>query len=242
VSTQDVEQVMTTTLADMAAIQQAIRQLPRTQREELAEWILNSGDFSPFIAEPKLPWGAADRLLSVDEYLQVESDSALRHEYVAGALFTVPSPVIRHEVIVANVLSNFHVQLRGGPCKVFSSNARVRLRFDHNDLVYLPDVTVACGPFGEDALDFGYIMSPAIIVEVASPVTEVTDRREKALLYRCIPSLEEYVLIAQRSLHVTIFRRGNDWKPTVLTDARDTVEFHSVEANMTLADVYEGTR
>src|ERR1700743_1731619 len=110
------------TLADMVAIQQAIRQLPRTQREELAEWILNSGDFNTSLREPKLPWRNPESsgLLSVDEFLQMTVDGAGRHEYVAGSVFAMASPVLRHELLVANVLSNFHLQLRGGPCKVFS--------------------------------------------------------------------------------------------------------------------------
>jgi Uma2 family endonuclease len=237
-----VERIMTTTQADISTIKQAIRQLTRDQREDLAEWILNSADFGYPVSETAVAWGPEPRrLLSVEEYLQMES-GAVRYEYIAGEIFAMSAPVLRHEVIVANLLANFHAQLRGGPCKVFSSNAAVRLQVDQSDIIYLPDVTVACGPFSEDALNLQYLTNPCVVVEVLSPATEATDRREKALNYRHAPSLEEYVLIAQRSPNVTLYRRSDDWKPTVLMEPDAVLEFRAAEVNMTLADIYEGTR
>jgi Uma2 family endonuclease len=234
---------MATTLVDISAIQQAIRQLTRHQRERLAEWILNSGEFGDRIAETEPAWGEEKprRLLSVEEYLQLEYDG-FRYEYIAGETFVMNSPNLRHRVIVANVLANLHMQMRGGPCKVLSSNVSVRLRVDESEIFYLPDVTIACGPFSQDSLNLEYLTDPTVVIEVSSPATEATDRREKALNYRHLPSLEEYVLIAQRPLSVTVYRRAEHWMPTVLTQLDAVVEFHAVEAHMTLAEIYEGAR
>jgi Uma2 family endonuclease len=238
-----VEQIMTTTQADVLAIQQAIRQLTRDQREELAEWILNSADFGHRVAETPLAWvdSGTRRVFSVEEYLEMER-GAVRYEYVGGEIFAMNSPTVRHDVIVTNLLGNFHAQLRGGPCKMFSPNTAVRLRVDQSDIIYLPDLAIACGPFSEDALNLQYLANPVIVIEVASPATEATDRREKALNYRHVPSLEEYVLIAQRPPNVTLYRRCDDWKPTPVQEPDAVLELHAVEVNMTLADIYEGTR
>ena len=81
-----------------------------------------------------------------------------------------------------------------------------------------------------------------MIVEVFSPVTEDIDRREKLLNYRRIASLEEYVLVAQRSLEVLIFRRSDNWNPTVLTSPDDVLESRAVELSMSLEEIYEGLR
>jgi Uma2 family endonuclease len=238
-----VERIMTTTQADISAIQQAIRQLTREQREELAEWILNTADFGPRVAETPLAWGDSGirAVFSVEEYLEMKR-GAVRYEYVGGEIFAMNSPTVRHDVIVTNLLGNFHAQLRGGPCKMFSPNTAVRLRVDQSDIIYLPDLAVACGPFSEDALDLQYLANPVVVMEVSSPATEATDRREKALNYRRAPSLEEYVLIAQRPLNVTTYRRSNDWKPSILTEPDAVLELRAVEVHMTLADIYEGTR
>ena len=230
-----------TTIQD---IQQAIRQLSRLQREDLAEWILNSADFSERIAEVAAVYAVPreQRRFSLEEYLRMEAQSAVNYEYLAGEIFAMSCPMLRHEVLIANLLGRLHGQLRGGPCKVFSSNAKVRLQANEQDIVYHPDVTIACGPFSEGALDLQYLTNPCVVIEVLSPATEAIDRREKLLNYRQVPSLEEYVVIAQRPPQVTVHRRDGDWHSTVLTAMESVVEFASVEVSMTLEEIYEGTR
>jgi Uma2 family endonuclease len=229
------------TLADIQSIQQAIRRLARIEREDLAEWILNSPVFDVGVNEPALAYGGR-RLLTVEEYLVLEEDIAVRHEYVAGQIFAMSSPLIRHELITANLLVGFQNQLRGGPCKALSSHTKVRMRVQQDDIFYMPDMTVFCGPFTEEMLDQKYLTNPCVIVEVLSASTEAIDRREKALNYRHIPSLEEYLLVAQRTMEVTILRRSENWIPQVLTAPQDVYESRAVEVNITLADIYEGVR
>lgn len=232
---------MTTIQPDMQALQQAIRQLSRREREELAEWILNSPDREWGVAEPALPYGDK-RYFTVEEYLSFEEESLAGHEYVAGAIFPLVAPIVRHNMIATNLAVQFHSQLRGTPCRAFSSKIKLRLQVDGDDLFYVPDVMIACGPFTEEMLDAQWLTNPCIIVEVLSASTESIDRREKALNYRHIPSLEEYLVIAQRSMEVTVFRRSDQWRPRVLTSAEDVFESRAVEANISLATIYEGVR
>ena len=232
---------MTSSQTDIQAIRQAIRQLSRFEREELAEWMLNSPDFEVRVAETALAYGGR-HALTVEEYLQLEEESAVRHEYVAGQIFAMTSPLIRHELIVANLLCNFQSQLRGGPCKALSSHTKVGFQVDRADIFYFPDLTVACGPFTEEVLDQRYLTNPCVVVEVLSASTESIDRREKALNYRHIPSLEEYLIVAQRSMEVTVLRRSENWNARVMTGREDVFESRAVEVNVALADIYEGVR
>jgi Uma2 family endonuclease len=244
--------IMTTSLAqfqadsqaNIPALQQAIRTLTRFQREELAEWMLNSPDLTDAIAELRTVYGppGGHRSLTVEEFLQMEHGSPVRHEYVGGEIFEMRAPMPRHEVIVGNLLDHFRAQLRVGPSHVISSHLGLRLQVDACDLFYRPDIMIACGPFTAEALDLPYLTAPCVIVEVFSPVTEDIDRREKLLNYRRIPSVEEYVLVAQRSLQVLIFRRSDNWSPNVLTAPDDVVESRSVELSMSLEEIYEGVR
>lgn len=223
--------------AHIQAIQHAIRQLTRVEREELAEWILNSPTFDVRIAETAPAYGGLHKL-TVEEFLRLEENSAINHEYIAGQIFGMTTPLIRHEVIVANLLFQFQSQL-GGPCMALSSHTRVRLQVDREDIFYMPDITVVCGPFPEEVLDQRYLTNPCLVVEVTSASTEAIDRREKALNYRNLPSLEEYLVVAQRSMEVTIFRRGENWLPRVLTKPDDVFESRAVEVNIPLANIYE---
>jgi Uma2 family endonuclease len=231
---------MTTTQAEIEAIKQAIWHLSRIEREELAEWMLDATGFELRVEETALAYGGPRRL-TVEEYLQLEEDG-VRYEYVAGQIFAMSSPLIRHEALAANLLGHFHNQLHGGPCRVWSSHTAVRLQVSRDDIFYMPDVMIACGPFTDKILDGRYLTNPCVVVEVLSASTENIDRREKALNYRHLPSLEEYLVVAQRSMEVTVFRRSENWSPRVMTVPEDVFESRAVEVKIALADIYEGAR
>ena len=85
------------------------------------------------------------------------------------------------------------------------------------DVVYYPDVLVACGPAPDDP----YVESePCLVVEVASPGTETTDRREKLAAYKKIPSLGAYLIVAQDRQRIERHWRGEDgvWRRGDLVD------------------------
>lgn len=226
--------------ANIPALQQAIRVLTRYQREELAEWILNSGDFGDRVANTGLPY-AERHTLTVEEFLAIENGGSVRHELIGGEMFEMRAPMPRHEVIVQNVLKLLRAQLDGSPSTVIAEKLGLRLTVEQTDLFYRPDVMIACGPFTSEALDVPYVTEPRVIVEVFSPITEDIDRREKVLNYRRIAALEEYLLIAQRSPQVIVFRRDDDWNPFELTALDAVLESRSLQANMSLRDIYAGT-
>jgi Uma2 family endonuclease len=225
--------------ANIPALQQAIRALSRYQREELAEWILNSGDFEDAIAQARLGWGvSAERhTLTVEEFLAIETGGGVRHEYIGGEMFEMRPPMPRHEVIVANLLGLLREKALPAPATLIASNLGLRLRVDETDLFYRPDLLIA----GASELTLPYVTDPRVVVEVFSPITEDIDRREKVLNYRRVATLEEYLLIAQRSPQVIVFRRDEDWSPIELTALDAVVEARSLELSMSLRDIYAGT-
>jgi Uma2 family endonuclease len=117
---------MSITENDIQAIKQAIRQLSRIDRETLAEWILDASIFEPRVEETALAYGGPRRL-TVEEYLELDGEDGVRYEYVAGQIFAMSTPLIRHGVIATNLLVHFQDQLRGGPCRAWPSNPAVRL-------------------------------------------------------------------------------------------------------------------
>ena len=50
------------------------------------------------------------------------------------------------------------------------------------------------------------------------------------------------MLIAQRSMEVTVFRRSDKWRPEVLTRPEDVFESRAVDVNVALTEIYEGVR
>ncbi len=175
--------------------------------------------------------------MSVANYLEFEETGSIRHEYVAGEIHAMGGASKAHNKIAGNVFARLHAGLRGGPCEVFMSDFKVRLEVAQADFFYYPDVVVSCH---RDSIEKYYLRSPTLVVEVLSPSTETTDRREKHTNYRQAPTLEEYVLVAQDRREVTIFRRATGWQGEVHRAADATVEFRSIRHSMTIAEIYEG--
>ena len=222
-------------------IQHAIGQLPFGERVTLLEWVLESSPLSYHVAESAPAYAAAPAgvsFMTVDEYLKWEEHSPINHEYIAGQIFAMTTPVLRHQAILGNLHAAFHAHLKGGPCKAYVSNIKVQLKVDRADIVYCPDVLVACGP---QEMEQPIPQDSRLIVEVLSPSTQSIDRREKLLNYRFIPSLEEYVIVAQRTQCVTVHRRSEEWRPIVAEAPDAGIEFRSIGLTLALTSLYEGT-
>lgn len=173
--------------------------------------------------------------VKVDEYLEGELVSEVRHEYIGGQVYAMSGASEAHNVLSGNLHAALHQHLRGKPCKVFIADMKVRLNIAQDDIFYYPDLLVTCDP-ADDAKY--YKSQPVVLVEVLSPSTERLDRREKFLSYQRLPSLQEYVLVDQEKMAVTLFRRETDWKPEHL-GAGDHLNLDSVEFGISLTDLYE---
>ena len=83
------------------------------------------------------------------------------------------------------------------------------------------------------------VEAPLVVIEILSPTTEATDRREKLRAYRTLPSLKEYLLISQDQAQVEIYRRRGDIGWDIITyEPGDTVEISSLELKLEMADIY----
>lgn len=118
-----------------------------------------------------------------------------------------------HAAVAANVTALLSSALRDKPCRVFSSDLRVRVV--ETGLGTYPDVSVVCGRVEIDPEDpKGHtVVNPRIVVEVSSPSTEAYDRGDKLDAYKKIASLEDFVLVAHDAREVVVWRReaGGAW-------------------------------
>jgi Uma2 family endonuclease len=179
-------------------------------------------------------------LISVDEYIVGELHSEVRHEYIGGQGYAMSGGSEAHNTISLNLASALRAHFRGKPCKVFMADMKLRLSIAEDDISYYPDLLVS----GDPADDAKYYKTrPVVLVEVLSPSTERPsterlDRREKFLSYQKLSSLEEYVLIDQEQMSVTLFRRSQDWKPEHL-GAGDRLSLPSVDFSQAVSEIYE---
>src|SRR6266481_2963243 len=175
--------------------------------------------------------------LTVDEYLSGELQSGVRHEYIGGTVYAMAGASEEHNAIAGNLFAALHAHLRGKPCRVFFVDMKARVLIARTDIFYYPDLMVACDPRDTDRYFKRY---PKVLIEVLSATTEAIDRREKFLSYRQIETLQEYVLVAQDKMEVTVFRRESQWQPEVLLQPDQALRLTSLDFSLPLKLVYEG--
>ncbi len=180
------------------------------------------------LAPPPAKWLVAD-------YLKAEETSEVRHEYIGGDLYAMAGASEEHNIISLNIAAAIRAHLRGKPCKVFIHDMKAKV-YAQLTLFYYPDVMVVCDPDDEDRY---FKTKPRIIVEVVSESTRGTDEREKLLTFLQVPSLEEYVLVEQDQIKITVHRRAVEWRPEVLEGADAVMKLISIGFEMPLSAVYE---
>jgi len=79
-----------------------------------------------------------------------------------------------------------------------------------------------------------------LIIEVFSPMTEGRDRGTKWAHYRTIPSLREYVLVAQDKVGVERFvRQGDEWLYSAIDQRDGVLEFASLGVTVPVREIYD---
>jgi Uma2 family endonuclease len=174
--------------------------------------------------------------MTLEEYLEFEEQSRVRHEYVAGEIFAMTGVTKRHNRIAGRLYLELANQLKGGTCDPYMSDIKVKLQVNRDIHVYYPDVMVVCG---RDPQEDRYVANPKLIIEVLSSSTAGVDRHEKRIAYREIPALEEYVVVAQEVIGVTVFRRQEGWEPVLLESPDAVLELRSIGLRVPLATIYE---
>lgn len=150
----------------------------------------------------------AHRRWTYAEYLVQEAASDVKHEYFEGHILAMAGGSPDHAHLAASAIGVLTAQLRGRPCRVFSSDLRVRI--PATGLATYPDVTVVCGRREADPEDPDTATNPTLIVEVLSPSSEKYDRGEKFAQYRTLPSLRDYLLIPQDRARIEHYSRNAD--------------------------------
>lgn len=181
-----------------------------------------------------------ERRLSEAEYLAIERAAEFKSEFLDGEMFAMAGGSAMHSLIAANFIGELRSKLKGGPCKAFTAD--LRLKVEATGLFTYPDVSVVCDPleFLMDTDDV--ITNPALIVEVLSDSTEAYDRGEKFRHYRQIPSLKEYLLASQRLPRVEQFVRSNngEWSLRTAEGKGATLALPSLNITIELDEVFAG--
>ena len=174
---------------------------------------------------------------TAEEYLAYERQAAYKSEYIAGQILAMSGASWEHSPSAGNLLGVLSTQLRDRPGTVHASALRVKVRT--KGMYSYPDLVVVCGEpqFEDSQLDT--LLNPTVIIEVLSPSTEAYDRGAKFGYYRALPSLHEYLLIAQDKMLIEHYVRAEEtWVLTAISDPAAVLRLPAIDCIVPLAEIY----
>ena len=184
-----------------------------------------------------------DAYTTPEEYLAFERAAETKHEYYEGQVRAMAGASMAHNRIVANVVREVGLFLKGKPCEVLSTDMRTCTPSE-NAYMY-PDALIVCGEPELTDDQFDTLKNPVVIFEVLSPSTKQHDRRKKFQFYQQIPSFKEYVLIDSTQHFVEISRRQqlDLWSGVDATaDPGGHIFISSLRCGIPMEEIYRNVR
>ncbi len=183
---------------------------------------------------------AKKKKLTEDEYLVIEREAEFKSEFYDGEMFAMAGASRRHNDLQINLIAELHARLKGGKCRVYGSDLRVKVK--RTGLYTYPDVVIACDPEIEKKLGVETLLNPRVIFEILSKTTEGYDRGTKFQQFQRLPSVKEYVLVSQDRMVVERYVRRPDgtWVLKTFDDPSGQFSLATVKVRIPLADIYRG--
>ena len=171
--------------------------------------------------------------MTVNEYLEFEKHSEVRHEYVDVELLAMAGEKKRHNRIAGKIFRLLADIAEARGCEVFIENVKVRTK----DTKYrYPDVVIT----GETNGDEYVVLEPCALFEVLSDGTEETDTSAKLEEYLKLPSLQRYVMLRQNEPSAIVYKRGPDGWQVEFLEGDAEISIPCLETSLKLEQVYAG--
>ncbi|MBE9217913.1 Uma2 family endonuclease [Dolichospermum flos-aquae] len=176
---------------------------------------------------------------SPQEYLELEVNSEIRHEYINGLIIHKTGGTPNHNQLAGNFYAMLNFALKRQPYQVFVTDQR--LWIPTRKIHTYPDIMVVKTPLEYQEGRTDTLVNPVMIAEVLSKSTKGYDRDEKFAAYRTITTLQEYILIDQYTMHIEQYCKtdNNQWIFSEFTDGNVNLNLASISCQMILSDIYD---
>ncbi len=177
--------------------------------------------------------------MSVEEYIEYEERSELRHEFIDTQLIPMPGTTSNHNEICINLTHALKLLLKSlGIFKVHQENVKVQITHER-DYTY-PDVVVVSDP-----RDFNsqYIKKfPTVIFEVISKTSRLEDSTDKFIRYKNIDTLQNYILVDSEKAWVEVRYKTaeGEWEASAYFLSDEKFPVPALGVYLKFEDVYEG--
>jgi Uma2 family endonuclease len=174
--------------------------------------------------------------MSVEEYIEFDERSEIRHEFINGNLTPMPGTTFDHNDICFNLRAVLKQLLKN--LRVQTENVKAQIGSE-KDYTY-PDVIVTSDP--RDADSQYIIQHPSVIFEVMSKSSRIYDSADKFILYKNIESLQNYILVDSEKIfvEVRIKQENGEWEASSYLQSDERFPVPALGVELELSVVYEG--
>jgi len=180
------------------------------------------------------------RIYTPEEYLALETDSDIRHEFLNGEIRAMAGGTTNHNEIITNLCVALKPRLRKENYRLFTENVRVWIEkyrvYTYPDVMAIADKPIY---YGKGTTT---VVNPCLIIEVASKSTKNYDQGDKFDYYRSLSSLQEYILVEQSQIHVLQYTKtdNNQWLLAEYESDSRNFSLKILPLSIALVDIYEG--
>jgi len=173
---------------------------------------------------------------TVEEYLAYEEESGIRHECIDGEIYAMTGGTPDHSGIAANGVGELRSQLRGKPCRVFTSDLKVKV----SEIKYLyPDFSVICGDIQFADEKQIMVTNPILVAEVVSDSSEKYDKITENEYYRSLSSLVYYLIIDQSRVHIQLYTlQDKGWLLQEFTRREQLITLDVIDVTLSVDEIY----
>jgi len=174
--------------------------------------------------------------MSVEEYIEFEERSELRHEFIDNQLISMPGTTDDHNDICFNIKSALKQILKN--LRVYTESVKAQIQ-DQRDYTY-PDVMVAPDPRDQESK---YIKKyPTVIFEVISKTSRLEDSTDKFIRYKNIDTLQNYILVDSEKAWVEVRYKTaeGEWEASAYFLSDEKFPVPALSVYLKFEDVYEG--
>ena len=180
------------------------------------------------------------RPMTVEEYVEFEERSEIRHEFIDNKLIPMPGTTRIHNTICFLLRSLLEQLLKGQQYQIYAESVKVQIS-PLKDYTY-PDIVVTNDSIDLAGDDAHFIKQPCVIFEVISKTSRIEDSADKFIRYKSIASLQNYILVDSEKVWVEVRYKTpeGEWEANTyfMSDGKFPVPALGIELN--LEAVYEG--
>jgi Uma2 family endonuclease len=177
-----------------------------------------------------------EKVMSVEQYIQYELQSDVRHEYINGQLFEMPGEK-RINNRISFFLAAYFLSLANRSYNVYGHDIKVKI--PNEQKYYYPDLLLTAEP--ELAADEYIVFQPELVIEIISKTSRTRDTVDKYLDYIKIPSLKYYLIIDPETPYVVVHQKNEmgEWEADAYSSTEASIPLPLLSINMPMNVVYK---